>query len=127
MTKSSKRWLTWTPRVLSIAFIAFLSMFALDVFGEAHGFWNTVLALTMHLIPPLVLLVGLILAWRWEWIGAALYGVAGMLYVIWTAAQPLRPAVKLNWIGTTAGPAIVVALLFLVSWLKRGEIHPTRR
>jgi hypothetical protein len=126
VTKLSKRSLFWAPRALSIVLIAFVSMFALDVFGEGHGFWNTLLALTIHLIPSLVLLVGLVLAWRWEWIGAALYAAAAMLYVTWALGRPISPAIKLSWILTIAGPAFVIAALFLANWLKRGELHPGR-
>ncbi len=115
--------LFWAPRVLSIAYIAFLSLFALDVFGEEHGFWRILLALTMHLIPTFVLIVALLLAWRWEWVGAILYGGAGMLYVIWVLHRPLSPALRLTWILTIAGPAFVVAALFLANWLKHGELH----
>jgi hypothetical protein len=57
MSHLSKRILLWAPRALSILFIAFLSLFALDVFGEQVGFWRTVLALTMHLIPSVVLIL----------------------------------------------------------------------
>ena len=74
MTQISRRALFWTPRGLSIVFIAFLSLFSMDVFSEHLGFWQTALALAMHLIPSFVLIAALILAWRWEWIGAALYG-----------------------------------------------------
>jgi hypothetical protein len=123
MTQLSKRALFWTPRALSIGYIAFLSLFALDVFGEGYGFWTTILALIIHLIPALVLVVGLILAWRWEWIGAALYAAAGMVYTIVVLPQPISPAVKLNWILVIAGPAFLVAATFLASWLKRGELH----
>ncbi len=28
----------WTPRILSIAFIAFLAMFSLDIFGNDYTF-----------------------------------------------------------------------------------------
>ena len=125
MTRTSAWSLYWAPRVLSILFIAFLSMFALDVFGEAHGFWQTLLALTIHLIPSIILIFALILAWRWEWVGALLYAVAGTLYVLWVLGLAIRPTVKLNWIACIAGPAFVVAALFLVNWLKRAEIHPT--
>jgi len=123
MTKFSRRALFWAPRVLSIAFIAFLSLFALDVFGEGYGVWRTLVALTMHLIPSFVLIAVLVLAWWWEWIGAALYAAAGMLYVIWVLPRPIPPAMKLNWILTIAGPAFVIAALFLVNWLKRGELR----
>ena len=124
MTQLSRRTLFWTPRALSILFIAFLSMFALDVFGEGLSFWQTLLALTMHLIPSFILIAALVLAWRWEWIGAALYGAAGTLYVVWVVRHPHLPAaIKLNWILFIAGPAFAIAALFLVNWLKRAEIR----
>ena len=123
MTQLSKRALFWTPRALSIAYIVFLSLFALDVFSEGNGFRTTILALIIHLIPALVLLAGLILAWRWEWIGAALYAAAGLVYVITVLPQRISPAMKLNWILVIAGPAFLVAAMFLASWLRRGELH----
>ena len=124
MTKLSRQTLFWTPRLLSIAYIVFLSLFALDVFGEVHGFGTTLLALLIHLIPALVLLVVLIVAWRWEWIGAALYAAAGILYVVTVLPLRISPAAKLNWSLTIAGPAFLVAAMFLANWLKRGELHP---
>ncbi len=123
MTKFSRRALFWAPRALSIAFIAFLSLFALDVFGAGYGFWKTLLALTLHLIPTFVLIAVLVLAWRWEWIGAALYAAAGILYVIWALERPIRPAIKLTWILAIAEPAFVIAALFLANWMKHGELR----
>ena len=125
MTQLSKRALFWTPRVLSILFIAFLSLFALDVFEGHLGFWQTALALTMHLVPSFVLIAVLVLAWRWEWIGAALYGAAGLLYVGWVVSmsRPVPAAIRLIWVLTIAGPAFVIAGLFLANWLKRGDIR----
>ena len=128
MTQISRRALFWTPRGLSIVFIAFLSLFSMDVFSEHLGFWQTALALAMHLIPSFVLIAALVLAWRWEWIGAALYAAAGLLYVWWVAtlSRPLPAAVKLMWILMIAVPAFVIAGLFLASWLKRSELHTSR-
>jgi len=125
MTQLSRRALFWTPRALSILFIAFLSLFALDVFDEHLGLWRTVLALTMHLIPSFVLIAALVLAWRWEWIGAALYAAAGLLYVGWVVSmsRPVPAAIRLIWVLTIAGPAFVIAGLFLANWLKRGDIR----
>jgi hypothetical protein len=129
MTQLSKRALFWTPRALSIAFIAFLSIFALDVFDGHLGLWRTVLALTMHLIPSFVLIAALVLAWRWEWIGAALYTGAGLLYVWWVVSlsRPVPPAVRLIWVLMIAGPAFVIAGLFLANWLKRGDLRALGR
>jgi hypothetical protein len=129
MTQLSKRALFWTPRALSILFIAFLSLFALDVFDGHLGFWQTALALTMHLIPSFVLIAALVLAWRWEWIGAALYAAAGLLYVWWVVSmsRPVPPAMRLIWILTIAGPAFAIAGLFLANWLKRGDLRALGR
>jgi hypothetical protein len=129
MKSFSKRLLFWTPRILSLAFIAFLSLFALDVFDGRHSFWQTALALVIHLIPSFILIAALILAWRWEWIGAALYAAAGLLYIAWVVnvQRPLTPAIRLSWILTIAGPAFIIAGLFLANWLKRDELHSPRR
>ena len=129
MSNISKRALFWTPRALSLLFVLFLSLFALDVFGEHLGFWRTALALAMHLIPSFVLIAVLALAWRWEWIGAALYGAAGLLYVLWASSMSitLPLAVRLNWILAIAGPAFVIAGLFLANWLKRSELRASAR
>jgi hypothetical protein len=125
MSNFSKRALFWTPRILSIAFIAFLSLFATDVFAEHLGFWQTALALAIHLIPVFVLIAVLVLAWRWEWVGAVLYAAAGLLYFtrVVSMSSPATPAVRLNWILIIAGPACVIAGLFLANWLKRGLLR----
>ena len=123
MTSLSKRLLFWTPRALAIVFIAFLSLFALDVFGEGYGFWQTLLALVIHLIPTWILIALLILAWRWEWIGAVSYAAAAILYIATVLSRPLPAAVKLNWALTIAGPALIIAALFLFNWLKRGSLR----
>ena len=83
----------------------------------------------MHLIPVFVLIAVLALAWRWEWIGAALYAVADLLYVTWVVSmsRPVPPAMRLIWILLIAGPAFVIAGLFLANWLRRGELHAPRR
>ena len=44
MKRPVKRTLFWAPRILCILFAVFVSLFALDVFGEGYGFWETILA-----------------------------------------------------------------------------------
>ncbi len=129
MSNFSKRLLFWTPRILSILFIAFLSLFALDVFDGRHSFWQTVLAFIIHQIPVLVLIFALILAWQWEWIGAALYAAAGLLYIWWIVffQRHIPPAARPIAILTIAGPALIIAVLFLANWLKHGELRATGR
>ena len=54
-----KRFLFWLPRVLSALFAAFISLFALDVFGAGYGLWETIWALFVHLIPTWLILAAL--------------------------------------------------------------------
>ena len=68
-------WILWTPRVLSILFACFISLFALDVFVEGRPWTEILVALLIHLIPTYLLILVLVLAWRRPWIGAAAYFV----------------------------------------------------
>jgi len=117
MTIVSRRWLFWAPRVICMAFAIFLSMFALDVFGEGHGFWKTLLALLIHLVPVYIVLAVLAMAWRWEWIGAV--GFAGL--AMWYAQRNWRH--HPIWVVQIAGPVLVIAMLFFFNWLKHEELR----
>ncbi len=123
-----KRALFWAPRILSMAFVVFVSLFAMDVFEENVGFWPTLQALVIHLIPTLVLLVALILAWRREWIGAVVYAAMGVLYIVWvtTLQRPVPSATRLGWVIMIAGPAFLIAALFFANWRKHDELRTLR-
>lgn len=104
--------LFWTPRILCLAFAVFLSLFAFDVFERGRSFWETGLALAIHLIPTAVLLVVLALAWRRDWIGALVFAAAAILYGAGNTKHP-------TWILIISGPLILIAVLFLANWLQR--------
>jgi hypothetical protein len=125
MSNFSKRLLFWTPRILSIACIALLCLFMIGAASdEKLGFWMTIKILA----PVPVLIAGLILAWRWEWIGAALFGIAGLFLIAWNVSQPRPFPLLMKLILSLASglPALIIAGLFLVNWLKRSELHPPR-
>lgn len=113
-----KRLLYWTPRILCILFAAFLSLFALDVFGEGYTFWETVVALLMDLIPTGIVLIVLAIAWRWEWVGAVLFLALGAWYLV-TAWGHFHWSAYLM----ISGPLFLVGVLFLINWLYRAELR----
>ncbi len=119
MKPSVKSWLFWTPRILCILFAAFISIFALDVFGEGNGFWKTLLALLIHLIPTALVLVVLLLSWRWEWIGGILYNALGILYIVTMWKRPFPWPVY----AAISGPLFLVGILFLLNWKYRKQLH----
>lgn len=119
MKKFAQQSLFWTPRVLGILYAAFISIFALDVFGEGHGFWGTALALLMHLIPTALIILVLVIAWRWGWAGALLYIGLGLWYSLGFARR--HP----EWILGIAGPVFLIGILFFLDWLYRTKLRPS--
>ena len=118
MKTTTKRLVFWTPRIICLLFAAFISLFALDVFDENHGFWNIALALAMHLIPTAIVLIILAASWRWEWLGALIFPALGVFYIInfWG---------RFHWsvYAIIAGPLFLLGALFLLGWVRRAEIR----
>ena len=118
MNQSLTRLLFWGPRGLTILFILFLGIFALDVFDEGYTFSETLVALFMHLIPNMILALILILAWRWEWIGAVLFAGLGLFYILWSWGR-----FHISAYFVISGPLFLVALLFWFGWVYRAKIR----
>ena len=114
--KKTEAFFNRLPLVLTILFIIFLAMFSLDVFDGQYGFWGTVLALFMHNIPVFFIIGILILSWRRRMVGAVVFPLLGLLYVIVALAngsgeKALNP---LPFI------AIIIGVCYRMSW-RRGD------
>ena len=128
-TKISK-FVYWTPRILSIAFILFLAMFSLDIFDGNYDFWGTILGLFMHNIPVFILTIILIIAWKHEIVGAITFFLAGLLYI--TRLMITMIINGFEWYGLSysfivAGPAFFIGVLFLVGWKLKKEKKSKKR
>ncbi len=118
MNATAKRVLFWTPRILCILFAIFLSVFALDVFSEGHGLWQTIGALLLHLVPTFIVVIVLVIAWRREWVGAILFGALAVFYVVWMWGRfPLSVYLSIS------GPLALVGILFLLNWKYRAQLR----
>ncbi len=109
----------WTPRILSIIFILFLALFSLDVFDSGSDFWGTLLGLFIHNIPALILLIVLIISWKYEIVGGIVFILAGMAYMISVFASSEFQWYMISWSMIIAGPAFIIGALFLVNWVKK--------
>ncbi|MBI3158382.1 MAG: hypothetical protein HYZ26_02135 [Chloroflexi bacterium] len=99
-----REFLYWSPRVLGILFILFISVFALDIFGQGYTFWETVVGLFMHLIPSLMMIVALALGWRKDALGALLYATVGIIFLA-----------QFGYVWLVAGSPFIIAALFAAS------------
>jgi uncharacterized ion transporter superfamily protein YfcC len=93
-------------------------MFSLDVFEDNYGFWGTIVGLFMHNIPVLLLLVVLLISWKYEIVGGIVFILAGLLYIIRLMMNPFE-WYMLAWAIQIAGVAFFIGILFLVNWYKK--------
>jgi hypothetical protein len=106
----------WLPRILSIGFVIFLSLFALDVFNEYSG-WELVLALFMHLLPSIVLAGVVFISWKYDLVGAFVFLGFAIFYILAVGFD--RPW---SWYVFISGPAMIVGSLFCLSWLQQRRL-----
>ena len=118
MNKLSKQILFWSPRALSILFAIFISLFALDVFSEGNDFWKTLLALAIHLVPTLIIVLLLIIAWRWEWIGGIAFLILAATYVVMAWRR-----FPLSVYFVVAGPMVIISILFFINWKYKADMQ----
>lgn len=109
------KFLYWTPRILSIIFICFLSLFSLDIFGNSYNFWQTIVGLFMHNIPAMILAIILIISWKREIVGGIFFIFAGSFYIAMLVKDGIEPH-QLLWILLISGPAFLIGILFIIGW-----------
>jgi hypothetical protein len=104
-----KKIIFWLPRILAIIYILFISVFALDIFGQGYDFWEVMVGLFMHLIPSLILIVLIVVAWRRPKIGGILFIALAVMFTI--AFNTYRELITLLLIS---GPLLLIGILFLL-------------
>lgn len=120
MENKDKDFVYWTPRILSIIFIAFLALMSLDVFSMGLGFWQTLGGLLMHNIPVFILLAILIISWKYEIVGGVAFILAGLLYIFFAVARNVdNLGMALAWSVQIAGMAFVIGGFFIANWVKK--------
>lgn len=113
------KFIYWTPRILGIIFVLFLMLFSLDVFESGLTGWQIAIGLFMHNIPALILLLSLIISWRYEIVGGVAFILAGLVYILLLAMNPKFEWYMLSWSLTIAGPAFLIGILFIINWGKK--------
>lgn len=105
--------ISWTARILSVAYIAF---FLIMFIGESLGAQFKIDGETMStntiigFIIVFIYFMGLILAWKWEAIG-------GLIVIICTIAFAIALQDNLGWLHLIM---MIPGLLFLTHWFLSG-------
>ncbi len=121
--KTSIKILHWTPRIICILAILFISLFALDSFSPDLTIWQQIGAFLIHLIPSFMLLALLIVAWKWEFIGGIIFTLIGLGFspIIFMHNYKMNHSVwmSINVIMIITIPFVIVGILFIVSHYKK--------
>ena len=117
------RWLDglvfWTPRLVCIAFAAFLCVFALDVFDMPLPPLQKFAAFVIHLVPAAIVAAGLIVVWSHEWVGAAFFPLLALVHFL-TRGRGTDPVATL----LVEVPLVLLGVLFWVNWQHRSQKAP---
>jgi len=116
MNSAMRQLLFWVPRILGVLLGLFVGLFALDVFNEGRGPWETALAFAIHLIPAAIVLGAVAVAWRWELAGGALFLALAVAYAVMTGGRQPWLAYAL-----LSGLPALLGVLFLADWLYRAH------
>lgn len=120
--------LHWSPRIICILSILFISMLALDAFDPRLTAWQQSVAFLMHMIPSFILIAILWVAWKWELIGGIVLIFFCLLTSPWVFNQNYNRThsvfVSLQIILMIIFPFILTGILFIVShYARRKQDH----
>ena len=127
--KISIKIIHWTPRILCILSILFISMFAADAFESGDTIRQQLASLFIHLIPSFILTTLLIIAWKWEFIG----GVCVLLIGLGMSPFIFMPNYNRNHLSISQSlgiimmiyfPFVIVGCLLIIShYIKKNDSH----
>jgi hypothetical protein len=122
MRASAERLLYWAPRLLVFLFALFAGTFTIDSTGPHRGSWESLFAFGVHLIPSIVVLLVLAVAWQWELLGGALCVGMGVLYIVIS-----NPDIPFGIYVLLSGAPIVVGALFWLHWWLAHRSPPSQQ
>ncbi len=110
--KTSVKFLRWIPRIICILVILFVSLFAGDTIEEGRSIWLNAGALFIHLIPTIILLSILLIAWKYELIGGIILTVVGIAFSGIVFSMNFS---RFHSAGKSLGIAAMICLPFVIA------------
>lgn len=101
--------LYWFPRILAILSILVMLLFSFDSFGGDVPAGKQILGFLMHNIPVFVLIIILVIAWKYEVIGGALFIIAFIALGIFFKSFSGNPASLI-----IIAPLLIAGALFIL-------------
>jgi len=118
----------WTPRILTILLILFMMLLSLDVFSMTGDIWEKLGGLLIHNIPAFILMIILIISWKYEIFGGIAFLLIGLFYIITILFQGFE-LYAISWMAQISLPAFIISILFFIGWFRKrkSSIKPSQR
>jgi hypothetical protein len=97
-------------RTLAIAYIAFISLFSLDIFGQGYSFWETIIGLFMHLLPSFALILVLIISWKKPLTGGVLFFLIALAFTF-----AFRTYSQVSTFVLISAPLYIISVVYFLS------------
>jgi hypothetical protein len=97
--------------ILGVLYAVALLVFAADVFNHEQNIAQTFYDLLLHLLPTAVILLIVFVAYNRPLIGAIIYLVLGLMYIITGWA-------RMHWSAHVliAGPHLLLSAIYITAW-----------
>lgn len=114
------KFIFWTPRIILIIFALFLVIFSFDVFDSCNSFLSCTLALFMHNLPSIILLIILLISWKYELFGGIIFTIFGIICLIVLLYNLFLGYNKGNPIFIIGSIVfLLIGILFLIGWKQK--------
>ena len=97
-------------RALTIAYIGFISLFALDIFGQGYSFWETIVGLFMHLLPSFALILILIISWKKPFRGGSVFFLIALAFTL-----AFRTYGQVSTFFLISAPLYIISVIYFLS------------
>jgi hypothetical protein len=102
-------WLKWAARIICILAIMFVMMFSMDCFEGGYSFKDALTCFAMHNIPAFLIIISLVIAWKWEIIGGALLVIASIVMIYYFKGFQGN-----IWAIILASPFLLAGVIFIL-------------
>lgn len=125
--KKAIKFFHWSPRIICILAILFISMFAADSFAPSLSLEEQLIGFLIHLIPSFILLILLVFTWKWEFVGGIIFTTIGtvMSPFVFIMNYKMNHSIgmSLGIIAMITVPFIFTGILFIIShFLKERDL-----
>lgn len=101
--------LYWFPRILAILAILFMMMFSFDTLGADVTLGKKILGFLAHNIPAFVLIIVLVVAWKYEIIGGAIFILLSVAMAVFYKSFSGNPGSLI-----IIAPFVIAGLMFIL-------------